>query len=150
MSSPLSRLVGSRAPATARSIVAPTRGESRVLLAAATTNMSSRHSFRRHSLSSSTSDEVGTLTKQQRYDSIPLEEPTWAKFPDGSRFWKSNHGRLQRPIFVAATRQHVGVRVLVREFDCRHAYFVQTWLSPLTTLSLHLVSYRKQHVHWLS
>lgn len=38
------------------------------------------------------------------------EEPTnkWAKFPDGSRFWKMANGKLQRPIFVAATRQHVG------------------------------------------
>lgn len=34
--------------------------------------------------------------------------PLWAKFPDGSRFWKMANGRLQRPIFVAATRQHVG------------------------------------------
>ncbi|GKY93907.1 hypothetical protein MPSEU_000357600 [Mayamaea pseudoterrestris] len=34
----------------------------------------------------------------------------WAKFPDGSRFWKTvkNTSRQQRPIFVAATRQHVG------------------------------------------
>jgi dethiobiotin synthetase len=33
----------------------------------------------------------------------------WAKFPDGSRFWsKLDNGKLQRPIFVAATRQHVG------------------------------------------
>ena len=27
---------------------------------------------------------------------------------DGSRFWKKYGKRLQRPIFVAATRQHVG------------------------------------------
>ena len=46
-----------------------------------------------------------------RYDSIPREDPKWAKFPDGSRFWKEKNGRLQRPIFVAATRQHVGVSV---------------------------------------
>lgn len=33
----------------------------------------------------------------------------WNKFPDGSRFWKDmGFGRLQRPIFVAATKQHVG------------------------------------------
>jgi len=36
----------------------------------------------------------------------------WNKFPDGSRFWKpipgDRTGRAQRPIFVAATRQHVG------------------------------------------
>jgi len=35
----------------------------------------------------------------------------WNKFPDGSRFWKpipGSFGRKQRPIFVAATRQHVG------------------------------------------
>jgi hypothetical protein len=40
----------------------------------------------------------------------PFEEPPhWNKFPDGSRFWKENgYGRKQRPIFVAATRQHVG------------------------------------------
>jgi BioD-like phosphotransacetylase family protein len=43
-----------------------------------------------------------------RYDSIPSAAPRWAKFPDGSRFWKMANGRLQRPIFVAATRQHVG------------------------------------------
>ncbi len=35
--------------------------------------------------------------------------PVWNKFPDGSRFWKNvGGGKLQRPIFVAATRQHVG------------------------------------------
>ena len=34
---------------------------------------------------------------------------TWNKFPDGSRFWKDiGGGHYQRPIFVAATRQHVG------------------------------------------
>lgn len=34
----------------------------------------------------------------------------WNQFPDGSRFWRpvANTGRKQRPIFVAATRQHVG------------------------------------------
>lgn len=34
----------------------------------------------------------------------------WNKFPDGKRFWKPvpNSSRRQRPIFVAATRQHVG------------------------------------------
>jgi hypothetical protein len=36
----------------------------------------------------------------------------WNKFPDGSRFWKPMGGgfggRRQRPIFVAATKQHVG------------------------------------------
>jgi dethiobiotin synthetase len=34
----------------------------------------------------------------------------WNQFPDGSRFWKpiANTMRKQRPIFVAATRQHVG------------------------------------------
>jgi BioD-like phosphotransacetylase family protein len=33
----------------------------------------------------------------------------WNKFPDGSRFWKkTTDGNFQRPIFVAATRQHVG------------------------------------------
>lgn len=33
----------------------------------------------------------------------------WKKFPDGSRFWKDiGGGHYQRPIFVAATRQHVG------------------------------------------
>lgn len=34
----------------------------------------------------------------------------WKVFPDGSRFWRPVNGtnRLQRPIFVAATRQHVG------------------------------------------
>ena len=31
------------------------------------------------------------------------------KFPDGSRFWKEiGGGHYQRPIFIAATRQHVG------------------------------------------
>lgn len=29
-------------------------------------------------------------------------------FSDGSRFWKTINGKLQRPIFVAATREHVG------------------------------------------
>jgi dethiobiotin synthetase len=39
----------------------------------------------------------------------PSRRHTWKKFPDGSRFWKkTTSGRLQRPIFVAATRQHVG------------------------------------------
>lgn len=34
----------------------------------------------------------------------------WQKFPDGARFWKPIAGtmRYQRPIFVAATKQHVG------------------------------------------
>lgn len=34
----------------------------------------------------------------------------WNKFPDVRRFWKpiQNSSRKQRPIFVAATRQHVG------------------------------------------
>jgi len=51
-------------------------------------------------------------------DASPLEEnKEWKKFTDGSRFWKpvkSQDGktvgplRYQRPIFVAATRQHVG------------------------------------------
>lgn len=39
------------------------------------------------------------------------KEHRWAKFPDGSRFHKQvrgSPGRKQRPIFVAATRQHVG------------------------------------------
>jgi len=40
------------------------------------------------------------------------DEAVWKKFPDGSRFWKplgdKHSGRYQRPIFVAATRQHVG------------------------------------------
>lgn len=42
------------------------------------------------------------------YDSQQRKEPRWAKFPDGSRFWKETSGKVQRPIFVAATRQHVG------------------------------------------
>jgi dethiobiotin synthetase len=42
------------------------------------------------------------------YDSQPKPELRWAKFPDGSRFWKPQNGKVQRPIFVAATRQHVG------------------------------------------
>jgi dethiobiotin synthetase len=46
---------------------------------------------------------------ENRYDSLASESPKkWAKFPDGSRFWKTANGKLQRPIFVAATRQHVG------------------------------------------
>jgi len=36
------------------------------------------------------------------------ELPVWNSFPDGSRFWNHIDCRLQRPIFVAATRQHVG------------------------------------------
>mmetsp|Transcript_12757 Transcript_12757/g.24257 ORF Transcript_12757/g.24257 Transcript_12757/m.24257 type:complete len:507 (-) Transcript_12757:91-1611(-) len=37
------------------------------------------------------------------------EQKTWKTFPDGSRFWKDiGGGHHQRPIFVAATRQHVG------------------------------------------
>jgi hypothetical protein len=33
----------------------------------------------------------------------------WNRFTSGSRFWKdAGNGRKQRPIFVAATRQHVG------------------------------------------
>jgi dethiobiotin synthetase len=58
-----------------------------------------------------------------QYDSIPSATKKWEKFPNGSRFWKkatvyqTNHsnenntklsGRFQRPIFVAATKQHVG------------------------------------------
>ena len=54
-----------------------------------------------------------TTTKHVRFLSTqgnPLDDtPTWKKFPDGSRFWKNKgDGRVQRPIFVAATRQHVG------------------------------------------
>lgn len=55
-----------------------------------------------HELDIPASPTLGTLNinKHQR----------WAKFPDGSRFWKPVRGtmRKQRPIFVAATRQHVG------------------------------------------
>lgn len=56
---------------------------------------------------------IPTKNKSPRYDSVPVDAPKWAKFPDGSRFWKNNHGRLQRPIFVAATRQHVGVSTII-------------------------------------
>lgn len=41
----------------------------------------------------------------QSYGDSMQPPPQWAKFPDGSRFWKTANGRLQRPIFVAATRQ---------------------------------------------
>ena len=67
-------------------------------------------------------DESGTITHRipeppgRHYDSISKEEPKWAKFPDGSRFWKNKNGRSQRPIFVAATRQHVGVSTN-KQFD---------------------------------
>jgi hypothetical protein len=44
--------------------------------------------------------------------STPLHDkvsPPWQAFADGSRFWKDlGGGHFQRPIFVAATRQHVG------------------------------------------
>jgi BioD-like phosphotransacetylase family protein len=50
--------------------------------------------------------------QRQQYDSIRGNEPSpkWESFPNGSRFWKKQRlsGRRQRPIFVAATRQHVG------------------------------------------
>lgn len=52
--------------------------------------------------------------RQPIYDSIADSTPgginPWAKFPDGSRFWKHipHTNRSQRPIFVAATKQHVG------------------------------------------
>jgi BioD-like phosphotransacetylase family protein len=63
---------------------------------------------------------------QQRCLSAKSDDNVWKKFPDGSRFWKpldkdddKKHkgqnngqqnpgGQYQRPIFVAATRQHVG------------------------------------------
>jgi dethiobiotin synthetase len=45
---------------------------------------------------------------ERLYDSQQTVRPRWAKFPDGSRFWNTINGRVQRPIFVAATRQHVG------------------------------------------
>lgn len=48
-------------------------------------------------------------TEAQLYDSQYRPQPRWAKFPDGSRFWRTtSDGKVQRPIFVAATRQHVG------------------------------------------
>jgi dethiobiotin synthetase len=55
---------------------------------------------------------AGPPAGRRQFDSLAPEEPPrrWAKFPDGSRFWNRDAatGRLQRPIFVAATRQHVG------------------------------------------
>jgi dethiobiotin synthetase len=59
--------------------------------------------------SSSPANESGDSVIMRRND-VRTDEPPirWSKFPDGSRFWKMVDGKLQRPIFVAATRQHVG------------------------------------------
>ena len=68
-------------------------------------------SFRANSTSSSTSSSSsskGVGDEARLYDSQYQPPPKWAKFPDGSRFWKTTNGKVQRPIFVAATRQHVG------------------------------------------
>jgi BioD-like phosphotransacetylase family protein len=55
--------------------------------------------------------------QQQRcLTAVTPDNNKWKKFPDGSRFWKPlskdpdspKQGQYQRPIFVAATRQHVG------------------------------------------
>ena len=60
------------------------------------------------SSSSSSSSSKGVGDEARLYDSQYQPPPKWAKFPDGSRFWKTTNGKVQRPIFVAATRQHVG------------------------------------------
>lgn len=45
----------------------------------------------------------------QTNDSSSSSSSAWKTFPDGSRFWKdTGGGHHQRPIFVAATKQHVG------------------------------------------
>lgn len=57
--------------------------------------------------SSSSLDDATSIDRCN--DLLAGSPPKWAKFPDGSRFWKTAGGsKLQRPIFVAATRQHVG------------------------------------------
>jgi dethiobiotin synthetase len=60
---------------------------------------------------SSTTNAAANYTshnEERLYDSQVTTKPRWAKFPDGSRFWNARNGKVQRPIFVAATRQHVG------------------------------------------
>jgi len=53
-----------------------------------------------------TSSREGGEQQQQQQQQ---QQRTWKTFPDGSRFWKDiGGGHHQRPIFVAATRQHVG------------------------------------------
>ena len=49
------------------------------------------------------------IAPQQETTTYTAKARTWKKFPDTSRFWKDiGGGHYQRPIFVAATRQHVG------------------------------------------
>jgi dethiobiotin synthetase len=54
--------------------------------------------------------EGGTFGITSSFSSRSPRQHKWNQFPDGSRFWKpiARTMRKQRPIFVAATRQHVG------------------------------------------
>jgi dethiobiotin synthetase len=54
--------------------------------------------------------EGGTFGITSSFSSRIPKPHKWNMFPDGSRFWKPipHTMRKQRPIFVAATRQHVG------------------------------------------
>lgn len=57
-------------------------------------------------------EEAAAMHGEQQQHPFLMDDPApvWQKFPDGSRFWSRVKGsmRYQRPIFVAATRQHVG------------------------------------------
>lgn len=58
----------------------------------------------------STRSFSSTIDDENVYDdTVRGNKLIWNKFHDGSRYWKRHpSGRRQRPIFVAATRQHVG------------------------------------------
>jgi dethiobiotin synthetase len=55
-------------------------------------------------------DKYGDIITNPSVPTYVQDAPkTWKSFPDGSRFWKDiGGGHYQRPIFIAATRQHVG------------------------------------------
>jgi dethiobiotin synthetase len=63
---------------------------------------------------SSTLNNSSTASAASAIRVTKIDGGRWNKFADGSRFWKpieedpEDMRRFQRPIFVAATRQHVG------------------------------------------